>query len=77
MREEEVWKKDLAQEYKIYAMPSWLPGVWPLLPDNIFTAFRFYIAVILLVIIIQIIIILRLFVYKNYIRIHVQIFYRK
>lgn len=58
MREEKVWKKDLAQEYSIYSIPSWLPGVWPLLPDNFFTAIRFYVAVILLVTIIKIILIL-------------------
>ena len=51
MREEKEWRKDLAREYLIYKIPSWLSGVWPLLPDNFYTAFRFYVAVILLVII--------------------------
>lgn len=49
----EEWKKELSREYSIYAIPSWIPGIWPLLPDNYFTAFRFYFAVILLVTILQ------------------------
>lgn len=50
MTEEKVRLKNFDREYSIYAIPTWLPGVWPLQNESFFSTLRFSFAIVVLVI---------------------------
>lgn len=49
MIDEKESLKNYHREYSYYAIPTWLPGVWPLQNQNFFSLLRYIVAIVILV----------------------------